>query len=150
LSEESARARSLFLNTTNHCAAFADFAAFIATRTTDVRIFLSDLQVTMIGDDLDSPGTGQYYIGRTPGASGDSGFKPELRDNSPQAEHATAALFHRRFADSREAFARTVGAPGGLLTDADKRLYTLALAINAAMSSGVGAVAGAIRSELCQ
>lgn len=85
--------RTLFQNTTNHCKSFRDLVAFAAERSGTADDLLNDLLVVMIGNDLRHRGTGKYYIGSTKGARGDKGFRAELRDNSPQAEHAFAAIY---------------------------------------------------------
>lgn len=87
------KGRELFKNTKNHCKAFQDLAAFAVERTKSPGQVLEDLKFVLVGESLKKRGTGPLYIGRTPGARGDSGFKAELKDNSPQVEHAWAAIY---------------------------------------------------------
>src|SRR5688572_14471959 len=89
----SAKGIALFTSPNNHCRAFRDLVAYAVGKTADPLQLIEDLKVVLIGNDIRDRRSGPYYIGRTPGASGDSGFKPELRDNSPQVEHAMAAIY---------------------------------------------------------
>lgn len=89
----AARGRTLFTNPANHCHAFRDLVAYAAERTANPAQMLEDLKFVLIGETLRTRGSGPHYIGNRPGARGDSGFKSELRDGSPQVEHALAAIY---------------------------------------------------------
>lgn len=95
--EIAAKGRELFKNTRNHCKAYRDLVTFAAQKASGAAVLVEDLKFVLIGRDLRMRGTGPHYIGNTPGARGDSGFKPELRDNSPQVEHSWAAIYIGRF-----------------------------------------------------
>jgi hypothetical protein len=87
------KGRDLFKNTGNHCHAFRDLAAFAVTKVDAPGPLLDDLMLVLIGKSLRERGTGTYYIGNTPGARGDKGFKDDLQDGSPQVEHGFAAIY---------------------------------------------------------
>ena len=89
----SERGKQLFKETKNHCLAFRDLAAHAVTLTKSTGEVLEDLKFVLIGEDLRKRRTGPYYIGKEKGATGDSGFKSELQDKSPQVEHAMAAIY---------------------------------------------------------
>ena len=91
--EISVKGKALFKDTKNHCKAFADLVEYATTRTDGPFQLIEDLKFVLIGEDLRRRGTGQFYIGKTSGARGDKGFKQELKDNSPQVEHAWAAIY---------------------------------------------------------
>jgi hypothetical protein len=91
--EISAKAVELFKNTKNHCQSFQDLVAFAVTKTDGPGQLIEDLKFVLIGKSLNERGSGPFYIGNTPGARGDTGFKPELQDHSPQVEHAWAAIY---------------------------------------------------------
>lgn len=91
--EISAKGIELFRNTSNHCHAYRDLVEFSTQKVENVGQLLEDLKLVLIGESLTKRGTGKYYIGNTPGARGDSGFKSSLRDGSPQVEHSWAAIY---------------------------------------------------------
>lgn len=91
--EISTKGATLFKNTTNHCKSFQDLVAFAVTKVNGPGQLIEDLKFVLIGKGIRDRGTGPHYIGNTPGARGDSGFKSELQDNSPQVEHAWAAIY---------------------------------------------------------
>lgn len=76
----------------NHCKAFTKSVDFAVSKTSDVMDLLEDLRLVFIGEDwLRRKGKrGPYYINRT---TSDSGFKSELKDGSPQIEHAMAGIY---------------------------------------------------------
>jgi len=126
------KGRELFKNTKNHCRAYVDLVTFAAGKAESAVQLVEDLKFVLIGIGLRERGKGANYIGNTPGARGDSGFKPELRDNSPQVEHSWAAIYVGKFypPGSTEAAAlRTeVMGPlenGGKLNAADILLWAL-------------------------
>lgn len=92
-SEISIQGKKLFTKTKNHCLAFRDLVAFAITKSQATGTVLEDLKFVLIGEDIRKRGTGKHYIGKEPGARGDSGFKLELQDQSPQVEHAMAAIY---------------------------------------------------------
>lgn len=92
-SEIAAKGRDLFKNTKDHCKCFQDLVSFATTKIDGPAQLIEDLKFVLIGEDLRRRGTGKYHIGNTPGARGDKGFKPELKDDSPQVEHAWAAVY---------------------------------------------------------
>lgn len=89
----SERGKEIFRNTKNHCKSFQDLVTFAVVQTAKVPDLLEDLKLVLIGESLTKRGSGSLYIGNTPGARGDTGFKLELRDGSPQVEHAYAAMY---------------------------------------------------------
>jgi hypothetical protein len=91
------KGRLLFKNTSNHCRAYRDLISFAADKADGPMQMLEDLKFVLIGTDLRHRGQGVHYIGGTPGAKGDKGFKAELRDNSPQVEHSLAAIYVGKF-----------------------------------------------------
>jgi hypothetical protein len=91
--EISSKGVELFKNTKDHCRAFHDLLAFAVTKTDGPAQLVEDLKFVLIGKSLTERGTGPLYIGTTAGARGDSGFKSELQDHSPQVEHAWAAIY---------------------------------------------------------
>ena len=93
----SDKGKTLFKNTKNHCTSFRDLTAFAITQSKATGVVLEDLKWVLIGEDLRKRGKGPYYIGNVPGARGDSGFKAELKDKSPQVEHAMAAIYVGKF-----------------------------------------------------
>jgi hypothetical protein len=126
------KGRQLFKNTTNHCHSFRDLVAFAVGKTDSPVQLLEDLKFVLIGLSLRERGKGPLYIGNTPGARGDKGFKEDLKDNSPQVEHALAAIYIGKIypPGSTEAIAlRTeVMGPlttGGELNAADILLYAI-------------------------
>jgi hypothetical protein len=91
--EISAHGKALFKNTKNHCHAFRDLVAFAISKSSSTGVVLEDLKLVLIGEELRRRRSGPYYIGNEAGARGDLGFKEELRDGSPQVEHAMAAIY---------------------------------------------------------
>lgn len=91
--EISAKGVESFRNTSNHCHAYRDLVDFAATKVESVGQLLEVLKWVLIGEALTNRMSGQYYIGNTPGARGDSGFKSSLRHGSPQAEHSWATIY---------------------------------------------------------
>jgi hypothetical protein len=86
------KAASMFKTSSNHCETFAKVAEAAVAGTDDVGDVLEDLKLVLIGEDwLRRKGMrGKYYMDvRT----NDSGFKNELKDGSPQVEHAMAAIY---------------------------------------------------------
>jgi hypothetical protein len=151
--EISDRGKALFLNTSNHCKALADLSGFAASKADDVPTFFEDMKLVMIGEDLDRRGTGAYYIGGTRGARGDTGFKKELRDGSPQAEHAFAAIYLGKLVPPGAAniFARLVEARGGELNNADTRLYDIGMDLGArVMKANLAQVPQVIMRTMCE
>lgn len=92
-SEIANKGRELFKNTKDHCKSFQDLVTFATIKVDGPGQLVEDLKFVLIGEDLRRRGTGKHYIGSTPGARGDTGFKSELKDNSPQVEHAWAAVY---------------------------------------------------------
>lgn len=126
------KGRALFKNTMNHCHSFRELVAFAAAKTDSPGQLLEDLKFVLIGLSLRERGKGPLYIGNTPGARGDKGFKEDLKDGSPQVEHALAAVYIGKMypPGSTEAIAlRTeVMGPltgGGELNAADILLYAI-------------------------
>lgn len=131
-SEVSAKGRLLFLNTSNHCHAFRDLVAFAASKANAPGPLLEELKLVLIGTGLRERGKGSDYIGNTPGARGDTGFRDDLRDGSPQVEHAMAAIYIGKLypPGSTEAVALRTEIMGpltgrGELNTADVLLYTI-------------------------
>jgi hypothetical protein len=86
------KAASMFKTSSDHCETFAKVAEAAVAGTDDVGDVLEDLKLVLIGEDwLRRKGMrGKYYMDvRT----NDSGFKNELKDGSPQVEHAMAAIY---------------------------------------------------------
>ncbi len=90
-------AREKFSNSTNHCLTFAEVADYAAKAITAQKLgvpeFLEDMRLVIIGNDtfLRRGGQrGEFYMNVK---TTSSGFKPELRDDSPQVEHAFAAIY---------------------------------------------------------
>lgn len=91
--EVAAKGKALFKNTKDHCRSFYELVSFATTKVDGPGQLVEDLKFVLIGEDLRHRGTGKHYIGKTAGARGDSGFKLELMDQSPQVEHAWAAVY---------------------------------------------------------
>jgi hypothetical protein len=128
----AAKGRVLFRNTSNHCHAYRDLVALAAEKADGPMQMLEDLKFLLIGTDLRHRGQGSHYIGGTPGARGDKGFKAELKDNSPQVEHSLAAIYVGKFyppgATEAVALRTEVMGPlmdGGKLNSADILLWSL-------------------------
>ena len=85
-------AAGLFRTSKNHCKTLADVADAARSKASTVPDYLEDLRLVLIGEDWlrRKEKRGPYYIGI---ATNDSGFKSELKDSSPQVEHAMAAIY---------------------------------------------------------
>lgn len=136
--EISARGTELFRNTSNHCHSFRDLATFASAKANGPLQLVDDLKFVLIGNSILDRRSGPYYIGRAPGATGDTGFKAELKDGSPQVEHAMAAIYLGRgilppgVASAAAAFSEVVG---GTPNAADAQLYLIGGDIGARMSA---------------
>lgn len=153
----SDKGKSLFKNTKNHCHALRDLTSFAIEQSKDTVLVLEDLKLVLIGEGLRNRGTGKYYIGNTSGARGDSGFKKELRDGSPQAEHAFAAIYIGKMgpgAGELAALLTEVMGPlesGGKLNAADILLYSFASDIGQRMANkNLADVPKVIERTLCE
>jgi hypothetical protein len=154
----SEKGRALFKNTKNHCHAFRDLVQFAIAQSGEVGVVLEDLKLVLIGETLRTRTTGKYYIGNTQGARGDSGFRAELRDSSPQAEHAFAAIYiGKNFPPgSAEAIALATEVMGPLtegqkLNAADALLYSLGADLGQRMSKKeLGKVPSVIDKTMCE
>jgi hypothetical protein len=93
VAEIAQKGRELFGSTRNHCHAFRDLVHFACGKVNGPIPLLEDLKLILVGTSLRERGHGPHYIGGTPGARGDTGFKDALRDGSPQVEHALAAIY---------------------------------------------------------
>jgi hypothetical protein len=127
----AAEGRKLFKGTSNHCRAYVDLVRFATTKVDGPGPLLEDLKYVLVGTGLRQRGTGPHYIGNTPGARGDTGFKSELRDGSPQVEHSWAAIYVGKMgpgAGELLALRTEVMGPlrqGGELNSADILLWSL-------------------------
>jgi len=86
------KAASMFKASSNHCETFAKVSEAAVAQADDVGDLLEDLRLVLIGEDwLRRKGKrGKYYIDVK---TNDSGFKVEVKDGSPQVEHAMAAIY---------------------------------------------------------
>ena len=87
-----AYAAEQFRASNNHCETFSKVASFAVSKANNVGDLLEDLKLVLIGEDWARRPLrrGAYYVGiRT----SDSGFRKELRDASPQVEHAMAGIY---------------------------------------------------------
>ena len=86
------KATDAFKGSKNDCRAFAEVASFAATIAPDPTEWFEDMRLALIGEDWSRARgkRGQWYHGVQ---TGDSGFKPELKDGSSQVEHAFAAIY---------------------------------------------------------
>lgn len=130
--ELAEKARGIFKNTTNHCRALVDVTKILADKSRSVANLIEDLKLLFVGETLRSRRSGPYYIGRTAGARGDSGFKVSLKDNSPQVEHLVAAIYIGKTLPpgSAEGIALITEiaeplASGGKMSTADVQLYAI-------------------------
>lgn len=85
-------AKTSFQSSSDHCETFSAVVEKAASSASSVGDMLEDLRLVLIGEDWlrRSGKRGNLYFGvRT----GSSGFKSELRDSSPQVEHAMAAIY---------------------------------------------------------
>jgi hypothetical protein len=128
----SSKGKSLFKETKNHCLAFRDLSAEAIKLSKSTGEVLEDLKFVLIGESLQKRRTGPFYIGKEKGATGDKGFKNELRDGSPQVEHGMAAIFVGKFfvPGSTEAVAALTEfaipmANGGEVNTADALLWLI-------------------------
>ena len=141
------QAVSSFKASSNHCKTFADIADIAAknvkTGGGNVGDFMEDLRLVIIGSDtfLRRKGKrGKYYIGIT---TNDSGFKPELKDGSPQVEHAYAGIYFAKGAGMVQGAVGFWGsvvefiqdASKGKVTAADKLLYGFASDIGSRLAN---------------
>ena len=76
----------------NDCEAFAQIAEAALKDADNVPEYLEDLKLVLIGEDWlrRKDKRGPYYMGLK---TGDSGFRSDLKDSSPQVEHAMAAIY---------------------------------------------------------
>jgi hypothetical protein len=81
----------------NKCQGFAELielaVAFSAGQANQVETVVEDLKAVLIGDSLvtgHGRSQGPFFKGNSAGAKG---FKPELRDNYDQVQHAMAGLY---------------------------------------------------------
>lgn len=129
----SAKGLELFKNTKNHCRSYVDLVTFASGKAESAVQLVDDLKFVLIGTGLRERGKGSYYIGnKAPGIKGDTGFKAELRDNSPQVEHSWAAIYVGKFYPPGAAEAASLKTEvmgplesGGKLNAADILLWTL-------------------------
>lgn len=74
------------------CEAFAQVAERAASSAPDVATWMEDMRLVIIGEDwrrrADRRGSAWYGV-----KTDASGFKPDLKDDSPQSEHAMAAIY---------------------------------------------------------
>ncbi len=88
-----AYARSAFASG-NRCEAFVNVVekavSLVDGADAPAATLLEDLKLVLIGEGLTSRTTGPYFAGNFRGSSG---FKPELRDESPQSAHAMAGVY---------------------------------------------------------
>lgn len=141
----------------NHCGAFADIAAFAAGKAPDAGAWLEDMRLVIVGEDWQRRAgkRGKYYTGSI---SKDTGFRAELRDNSPQVEHAMAAIYLGKLAPPGAAELSglfiefvTAGLPEKKVDAADYKLWAYGADIGARVSNqNLKDVATAIRRTLCE
>lgn len=140
----------------NHCQAFADLAGFAAANAPDVGAWFEDMRLILIGADwLRRDGRrGALYIGAI---TTDTGFKSELRDGSPQVEHAMAAIYVGKAlppggADLAEHFVEAVSSGvRGNVNPQDHQLYAIGSDIGARLSkSNLQQVSTPISRTMCQ
>lgn len=138
----SDRAKSVLQNTKNHCQSFVDIVANAVLDARSVVEVLEDLKFILIGESLLKRGAGPFYVGNAPGARGDSGFKSTLKDNSPQVEHAFAAIYvGKYYPGGTEGLAVITEivlpeAGGGRIGAADVLLYAIGGDIGQRLSGG--------------
>lgn len=130
--EVATKARAIFKNTANHCQAVVEVTKVAVEKAGSVANLIEDLKLLFVGESLQSRRTGPHYIGKTPGARGDKGFKASLKDNSPQVEHLIAAIYIGKTLPpgSAEGIAVITEiaeplATGGKMNTADVLLYTI-------------------------
>jgi hypothetical protein len=148
---------SLRAKPSNHCGAFADIAAFAASRAPDAGAWLEDMRLVVVGEDWQRRAgkRGKYYMGSI---SKDTGFKSELRDGSPQVEHAMAAIYLGKLAPPGASelsgfFVEfvTAGLPERKVDAADYKLWAYGADIGARVANAnLKDVATAIRRTLCE
>lgn len=156
-SELAAKGRQLFRNPTDHCRAFHDLVTFAAEKVDAPGPLVEDLKFVLIGTGLRERGKGPDYIGGTPGARGDRGFKSELKDGSPQVEHAMAAIYIGKVyppgSTEATALVTEVMGPltsGGKLNPADVLLYAIGGDIGQRLSgSNYRELPGVIGRTMC-
>lgn len=146
-----------FAASTNHCGTFGDIVEIAVGKAGSVADLLEDLKLVLIGEDwLRRPGKrGPYYMDVK---TGDSGFKPELKDGSPQVEHAMAGIYLAKVLPPGG-----VGAKGSFLefltavgrkekpSSADMLLYAYGEDLGGrVMASNMKDLPGALRKTLCR
>jgi hypothetical protein len=140
----------------NHCQAFADLAGFAASKAPDVGAWFEDMRLILIGADwLRRDGRrGALYIGPI---TTDTGFKSDLRDGSPQVEHAMAAIYVGKAlppggADLAEHFVEAVSSGvRGNVNPQDHMLYAIGSDIGARLSKfNLQEVRTPIARTMCQ
>jgi hypothetical protein len=154
----SEKGRKLFKETKNHCLAFRDLTAQAVVLSKSTGEVLEDLKFVLIGEDLRKRRSGPYYIGKEKGATGDSGFKPELKDGSPQVEHAMAAIYVGKYfpPGSTEAAALLTEfaiplAAGGKVNPADALLWSIGGDIGQRVSDKeLNRLPGVIERTMCE
>ena len=90
--ELRAFAAAQFKASDNHCDTFSKVVQYAVSKTNNVDDLLEDLYLVLIGDNLrrQEGQRGQYYFGIK---TNSSGFKDELKDKSPQVEHAMVGIY---------------------------------------------------------
>lgn len=140
----------------DQCEAFALVAEFAARKTPDsASLWMEDMRLVIIGTDwLRHAGKrGEYYMGTR---TTDTGFKAELKDSSPQAEHAMAAIVLGKalppgLSDMAQHFVEfTSNGVKEQVSAADHLLWALGADIGARLSnSNLGKVGTPIRRTMC-
>ena len=149
--------RGLFKETKNHCRSFVEVSKIAVEKAGNVTNLIEDLKLLFVGESLRNRRSGKHYIGNTKGARGDSGFKPELKDNSPQVEHAVAAIYIGKTMPpgTAEGIALITEiaeplAAGGKMNGSDVLLYSIGADIGQRLSgSNYKELPGVITRTLC-
>jgi hypothetical protein len=146
-----------FKDSKNHCQTLADVAGYAAKNAPDVGMWFEDLRLIIIGEDWRrrSGKRGALFMGSV---TNDSGFRAELRDGSPQVEHAFAAIFLGKAAPpGASAMAGsfvelvTAGLPESKVDVADHKLYAYGTDIGSRISKfNLKDAPTAIRRTLCE
>lgn len=81
-----------FKASANHCQTFGEVAELAIAKASNVADLLEDMRLVLIGEDWKrrKGKRGPYWIDVP---TKDSGFKAELKDGSPQVEHAMAGIY---------------------------------------------------------
>lgn len=150
-------AKALKSGAKDHCDAFAKIAQFAATNAVGASMWLEDMRLVVIGADWRrrSGQRGEYFTGVRSTASG---FKEDLRDDSPQVEHAMAAIYLGKMAppgagELAAGFRELVtgGVPESKVEAADYKLWAYGADIGARLSdANLPQVSSAIRRTLCR